>query len=128
MSSSAIVDGRDIAGGRALVKETRRIAREAIAQRTAARVKKSLSTPTNTVVDLYPGSGSWELHSRSGALTFVRGATELLTATETPPGSSQWVLEYVAPVTEVTEVIDVDLESPRDDRAIPEPIDDQGPD
>jgi hypothetical protein len=128
MSSSAIVDGRDIAGGRALVKETRRIAREAIAQRTAARVKKILSTPTNTVVDLYPGSGSWELHSRSGALTFVRGATELLTATETPPGSNQWVLEYVAPVTEVTEVIDVDLESPRDDRAIPEPIDDQGPD
>ena len=80
------------------------------------------------MVDLYPGSGSWELHSRSGALTFVRGATELLAATETPPGSNQWVLEYVAPVTEVTEVIDVDLESPRDDRAIPEPIDDQGPD
>ena len=61
-------------------------------------------------------------------LLFVRGATELLTATETPPGSNQWVLEYVAPVIEVTEVINVDLESPRDDRAIPEPIDDQGPD
>ena len=56
MSSSVIVDGRDIADGRALVKETRRIAREAIAQRTAARVKKILSTPINTVVDLYPGS------------------------------------------------------------------------
>ena len=128
MSISTIVDGRDIAGGRALVKETRRIAREAIAQRTAARVKKILSTPTNTVVDLYPGSGSWELHSRSGALTFVRDATELLTATETSPGSNQWVLEYVASVTEVTEVIDVDIESPLDDRAIPESIDNQGPD
>ena len=55
MSSSAIVDGRDIAGGRALVKETKRIARAAIAQGTAARVKKVLSIPTNTVVDLYPG-------------------------------------------------------------------------
>ena len=128
MSSSAVVGGRDIAGGRALVKETKRIARTAIAQRTAARFKKILLTPTNTVVDLYPGSGSWELHSRSGALTFVRGATELLTATETPPWSNQWVLENVATVTEVTEVIYVDLESPRDDRVIPEPIDDQGPD
>ena len=78
-----------------------------------------MSTPTDTVVDLYLGSGSWELHS------FVRGATELLTATETPPGSNQWVLGYVAPVTEV---IDVDIESPREDRAVPGPVDDHGPD
>ena len=49
----------------------------------------------------------------------------MLTATETPPGSNKWVLEYVAPVTEV---IDVDLEPPREDRAIPEPVDDHGPD
>ena len=77
------------------------------------------------MVDLYPGSGTWELHSRSGALTFVRGAIELLTATESPSGSNRWVLEYVAPVVEV---IDVDLESPREDRAIPELVEDHGPD
>ena len=88
MSSSAIDDGRGIAGGRALLKETKRIVKEALARRTAARVKEFLATPTSTVVDLYPGSGTWELHSRSGALTFVRGATELLTATESPPGSN----------------------------------------
>ena len=36
MSSPAIVDGRDIAGERALVKEAKRIAKEALAQRTEA--------------------------------------------------------------------------------------------
>ena len=40
MSSSAIVDGRDIAGGRALLKEIKRIVKEALARRTAARVKE----------------------------------------------------------------------------------------
>ena len=136
MSSSGIVNGRDIAGGKALIKETKRIAREALAQRTEARVKELLVSPTNTVVDLYPGSSTWELHCRPDVLTFVRGATELLTATESPPGSNRWVLEYVAPVSEVIdvdleEVIEVDLESPREDRAIPEPtikVEVKGPD
>jgi hypothetical protein len=118
MSSVILVDGRDIQRDRALLKETKRKVKEALALRTAALVEKYRSKETNTVVDLYPGSDPWELHSRSGALTFVRGATEILTATESPAGSNKWVLTYEAPEARFTESSSV---SPRDDRAIPEP-------
>ena len=118
MSSVILVDGRDIKRDRTLLKETKRKVKEALALRTAALVEKYSSKETNTVVDLYPGSDPWELHSRSGALIFVRGATELLTATESPAGSNKWVLTYEAPESRFTESNPV---SPRDDRAIPEP-------
>ena len=125
MSSVQLVDGRDIARDRALLRATKQRVKEEIAKRTAARVGKYLATPSNTVVDLHPGSGPWELHSRPGAITFVRGATKILTATEISPGSNQWVLTYVSPVGEFT------CEAPtpsRDDRAIPEITQDTGPD
>ena len=118
MNNIILVDGRDIQRDRALLKETKRKVKEALALRTAALVEKYRSKETNTVVDLYPGSAPWELHSRSGALTFVRGATEILTATESPAGSNKWVLCYEAPDSRFTESSRV---SPRDDRAIPEP-------
>ena len=76
-------------------------------------------------MDLYPGSEPWVLHSRPGALTFVRGATELLTAIESPVGSNEWVFTYEAPEARFTESSSV---LQRDDRAIPEPSDDVGPD
>ena len=101
MSSATLVDGRDVVRDRALLIETKRRVREALAQRTAAIVEKYLATPSNTVVDLYPGSAPWELHSRSGALTFVRGATEILTASESPEGSNKWILTYESPVGQI---------------------------
>jgi len=125
MSSVQLVDGRDVARDRALLRATKQRVKGEIAKRTAAQVGKYLATPSNTVVDLHPGSDPWELHSRSGAITFVRGATEILTATEISPGSNQWVLTYVSPVGEFT------CEAPtpsRDDRAIPETTQDTGPD
>jgi len=125
MSSVHLVDGRDVARDRALLRATKQRVKEEIAKRTAARVGKYLATPSNTVVDLHPGSDPWELHSRSGVITFVRGATEILTATETSPGSNKWVLTYVSPVDEFSS------EAPtpsRDDRAIPETTQDPGPD
>ena len=125
MSSAQLVDGRDVARDRALLRATKQRVKDEIAKRTAARVGKYLATPSNTVVDLHPGSDPWELHSRSGAITFVRGATEILTATEHPPGWNKWVLTYVSPVGEFTS------EAPtpsRDDRAIPETTQDTGPD
>ena len=125
MSSASIVNGRDVARDRALLIETKKSVKEALAQRTAALVAKYLATPSNSVVDLYPGSDPWELHSRSGALTFVRGATEILTASESQPGSNEWILTYESPVA-VLNWTDPDLS--RDDRAIPETSSIQGPD
>jgi len=125
MSSVILVDGRDIRRDRALLKETKREVKEALAKRTADLVAKYSAKATNTVVDLYPGSEPWVLHSRSGVLTFVRGATELLTATESPVGSNEWVFTYEAPESRFTESSSV---LQRDDRAIPEPSDDVGPD
>ena len=125
MSSAILVDGRDVVRDRAHLIETKRRVREALAQRTAAIVQKYLATPSNTVVDLYPESAPWELHSRPGAITFVRGATEILTASESPEGSNQWVLTYESPVAGINER---DPFASRDDRAIPEPVSDVGPD
>ena len=125
MSSVILVDGRDIRRDRALLKETKREIKEALAKRTADLVAKYRAKATNTVVDLYPGSEPWVLHSRSGVLTFVRGATELLTATESPVGSNEWVFTYEAPEAGFTEFSSVPQ---RDDRAIPETSDDVGPD
>ena len=125
MSSAILVDGRDIRRDRALLKETKRKVKEALAKRTADLVDKYRAKATNTVVDLYPGSEPWVLHSRPGALTFVRGATELLTAIESPVGSNEWVFTYEAPEARFTESSSV---LQRDDRAIPEPSDDVGPD
>jgi len=125
MSSVILVDGRDIRRDRALLKETKRKVKEALAKRTADLVDKYRAKATNTVVDLYPGSEPWVLHSRPGALTFVRGATELLTAIESPVGSNEWVFTYEAPEARFTESSSV---LQRDDRAIPEPSDDVGPD
>jgi len=125
MSSANIVNGRDVARDQAFLVETKRRVKEALAQRTAALVKKYLDTESNSVVDLYPGSDPWELHSRSGALTFVRGATEVLTATESEPGSNKWVLTYESPVAGFIRSEPV-LE--RDDRAIPEDLLSRAPD
>ena len=125
MRSGYLVDGRDVARDRALLRATKQRVKEELAQRTAALVGKYLATPSNTVVDLHPGSDPWELHSRSGALTFVRGATEILTATETSPGSKKWVLTYVSPVAEFTSVAPVPS---RGDWAIPEATENIGPD
>jgi len=72
MSSVILVDGRDIRRDRALLKETKRKVKEALAKRNADLVDKYRAKATNTVVDLYPGSEPWVLHSRSGVLTFVR--------------------------------------------------------
>ena len=55
----------------------------------------------------------------------MRGATELLTAIESPVGSNEWVFTYEAPEARFTESSSV---LQRDDRAIPEPSDDVGPD
>ena len=118
MSSVILVDGRDVKRDQALLKETKRKVREALALRNAALVEKYRSKKTNTVVDLYPGSGPWELHSHSGALTFVRGVTEILAATESPAESNKWVLTYEAPEARFLESSPVLL---RNDRAIPEP-------
>ena len=118
MNRAILVDGRDIERDRALLREAKLKVKEALAQRTAAFVEKYRSKVTNTVVDLYPESGPWELHSRSGVLIFVRGATELLTATESPAGSNKWVLTYEAPEAGFTESTPIII---RDDRAIPEP-------
>ena len=125
MSSANIVNGRGVVRDRALLVETKKCVKEALAQRTAALVKKYLDTESNSVVDLYPGSDPWELHSRSGALTFVRGATEVLTATESEPGSNKWVLTYESPVAGFIRSEPV-LE--RDDRAIPEDLLSRAPD
>ena len=125
MSSANIVNGRDVALDLTLLRETKKSVKEALAQRTAALVAKYLATPSNSVVDLYPGSDPWELHSRSGALTFVRGATEVLTATESEPGSNKWVLTYESPVTGFIRSEPI-LE--RDDRAIPEDLLSRAPD
>ena len=125
MSSANIVNGRDVARDRALLIETKKCVKQALAQRTAAIVEKYLASESNSVVDLYPGSDPWELHSRSGALTFVRGATEILTASESEPGSNKWVLTYESSVAGFNR-IDPDL--PRDDRVIPETASSQGPD
>ena len=125
MNDIILVDGRDIRRDRALLKETKREIKEALAKRTADLVAKYRAKATNTVVDLYPGSEPWVLHSRSGVLTFVRGATELLTATESPVGSNEWVFTYKAPEAGFTEFSSVPQ---RDDRAIPETSDDVGPD
>ena len=125
MSSATIVNGRDVARDRALLIETKKSVKEALAQRTAAIVGKYLASPSNSVVDLYPGSDPWELHSRSGALTFVRGATEILTASESPIGSNKWILTYESPVAGFNEG---DPFISRDDRAIPEAVNDAGPD
>ena len=125
MSSVILVDGRDIRRDRALLKKTKREVKEALAKRTADLVAKYRAKATNTVVDLYPGSEPWVLHSRSDVLTFVRGATELLTATESPVGSNEWVFTYEAPEAGFTEFSSVPQ---RDDRAIPETSDDVGPD
>lgn len=125
MSSVQLVDGRDVARDRALLKSTKERVREEISKRTAARVSRYLATPSNTVVDLFPGSDPWELHSRPGSIIFLRSATEILTATEKPPGSNQWELTYVSPVS------DFNSEPPapsRDDRAIPEDTQEGGPD
>jgi len=124
MSSVILVDGRDIRRDRALLKETKRKVKEALAKRTADLVDKYRAKATNTVVDLYPGSEPWVLHSRPGALTFVRGATELLTAIEPPVGSNEWVFTYEAPEARFTESSSV---LQRDDRAIPGPSDGVGP-
>ena len=118
MSSVILVDGRDIRRDRALLKETKREVKEALAKRTADLVDKYRAKATSTVMDLYPGSEPWILHSRPGAFTFVRGATELLTATESPAGSNEWVLTYEASVARFLESSPV---IQRDDRAIPEP-------
>ena len=123
MSSVILVDGRDIRRDRALLKETKRKVKEALAKCTADLVDKYRAKATNTVVDLYPGSEPWVLHSRPGALTFVRGATELLTAIESPVGSNEWVFTYEAPEARFTESSSV---LQRDDRAISEPSDDVG--
>ena len=56
MSSVHLVDGRDVARDRALLRATKQRVKEEIAKRTAARVGKYLATPSNTVVDLHPGS------------------------------------------------------------------------
>ena len=56
MSSVYLVDGRDVARDRALLKATKQRVKEEIAKRTAAQVGKYLATPSNTVVDLHPGS------------------------------------------------------------------------
>ena len=125
MSSVILVDGRDIKRDRALIKETKRKVREALALRTAALVDKYRSKETNTVVDLYSGSEPWKLHSRPGAFTFVRGGTELLTATESPAGSNEWVLTYEAPAARFVESSSV---IHRDDRVIPESSNTDGPD
>ena len=125
MSSVILLEGRDVNRDRALLKETKRKVREALALRTAALVGRYLAKESNTVVDLHPESESWKLHSRPGALTFVRGATELLTATESPAGSNEWVITYEAPDARLIESSSV---LPRDDRAIPEPPTDVGPD
>ena len=125
MSSVQLVEGRDVARDRALLKSTKDRVREEISKRTAARVSKYLSAPSNTVVDLFPGSDPWELHSRPGSIIFFRSATEILTATEQPPGSNQWELTYVSPVS----AFDSDPPAPsRDDRAIPEDTQSGGPD
>ena len=125
MSSASIVNGRDVVRDRALLAETKKCVKEALAQRTSALVEKYLASESNSVVDLYPGSDPWELHSRSGALTFVRGATEVLTATESEPGSNKWVLTYESPVTGFI-CYEPILE--RDDRAIPEDLLSRAPD
>ena len=125
MSSVILVDGRDIKRDRALIKETKRKVREALALRTAALVERYLAKESNTVVDLYSGSETWKLHSRPGAFTFVRGATELLTATESPAGSNEWEITYEAPASRLVEST---LVIQRDDRAIPEPSNTGGPD
>jgi len=125
MSSAYLVDRRDVVRDRAPLKATKQRVKEELAQRTAALVGKYLAAPSNTVVGLHPGSDPWELHSRSGALTFVRGATEILTATEISPGSNKWVLTYVSPVAEFTSV--APAPSP-DDRTIPEATENIGPD
>ena len=125
MSSTQLVDERDVARDTALLRATKQRVRDEVAKRTAARVGKYLACPSNTVVDLHPDSDPWELHSRAGTITFVRGATEILTATEISPGTNQWVLTYVSPVGE----LNFDPPSPpRDDRAIPESTQDPGPD
>ena len=125
MSSAQLVDGRDVARDRALLRATKQRVKDEIAKRTAARVGRYLATPSNTVVNLHPDSDPWELHSRAGTITFVRGATAILTATEISPGTNQWVLTYVSPVGELT----YEAPSPsRDDRAIPESTQDPGPD
>ena len=125
MSSANIVNGRDVARDRALLVETKKCVKEALAQRTATLVEKYLASESNSVVDLYPGSDPSELHSRSGALTFVRGATEVLTATESESGSNKWVLTYESPVAGF---IRTDPVLSRDDRAIPENLSIQAPD
>ena len=52
MSSIQLVDGRDVARDRALLKATKQRVKDEIAKRTAARVGKYLACPSNTVVDL----------------------------------------------------------------------------
>ena len=125
MSSVILVDGRDARRDRALIKGAKRKVREALALRTAALVDNYRAKATNTVADLHPGSELWKLHSRPGALTFVRGATELLTAIESPAGSNEWVLTYEAPEARFAESSSV---LQRDDHAIPEPSNNVGPD
>ena len=53
MSSANIVNGRDVARDRALLVETKKCVKEALAQRTAALVEKYLASESNSVVDLY---------------------------------------------------------------------------
>ena len=125
MSSVQLVDGRDEARDRALLKSTKERVKEGIAKRTAALVSKYLATPSNTVVDLHADSDPWELHSRSGTLTFVRGATEILTASESQSGSNEWILTYESPVAVLSWT---DPDSTRDDLAIPESSSTEGPD
>ena len=125
MSSVILVDGRDIRRDRALLKKTKRKVKEALAKRTADLVDKYRAKAINTVVGLYPGSEPWKLHSRPGALTFMRGATELRTAIESPVGSDEWVLTYEAPEARFTESSSA---LQRDDRAIPELPNNVGPD
>ena len=125
MSSVQFVDGRDEARDKALLKSTKERVKEGIAKRTAALVSKYLATPSNTVVDLHADSDPWELHSRPGSIIFIRGAGEILTATEISPGSNQWEVTYVSPVSHIN--IEPPIPS-RDDRAIPEDTQERGPD
>ena len=125
MRSGYLVDGRDVARDRTLLKATKQRVKGELAQRTEALVGKYVATPSNTVVDLHPGSDPWKLRARSGVITFVRGTTEILTATETSPGSNKWVLTYVSPVGEFTSGAPTPS---RDNRAIPEATQESGPD
>ena len=61
MSSIQLVDGRDVARDRALLKATKQRVKDEIAKRTAARVGKYLACPSNTVVDLHPDSDPLKL-------------------------------------------------------------------